>query len=59
MIAMTSHQDLFCLGANVDRAAFTDPEFFAQCIVVDGGFDHEPSPAARTGWLIEAITQAA
>lgn len=33
MIAMTSHRDLFCVGANVDRAAFSDPEFFAQCIV--------------------------
>lgn len=33
MIAMTSHGSLCCVGANVDRAAVTDPEFFAQCLV--------------------------
>ena len=33
MIAMTSHGPLCCVGANVDRAAITDPEFFAQCLV--------------------------
>lgn len=33
MVGMTSHRELFCLGVNIDRAAFTDPELFARCIV--------------------------
>ncbi len=47
MVAMTSHGDLFCIGANVDRAAFTDPEFFAQCIV--DGFGEVLALADRSG----------
>ncbi len=33
MISMVSHIDKCCVGVNVDRAAVTDPEFFAQCLV--------------------------
>ncbi len=33
MITMVSHGDRLCVGVNVDRAAVSDPEFFAQCLV--------------------------
>lgn len=33
MISLVSHGPLCCVGVNVDRAAVTDPEFFAQCLI--------------------------
>ncbi len=36
MITLNTHRDVCCIGANVDPAAVTDPELFAQCLA--GGF---------------------
>ena len=33
MIALVSHNGTCCIGANLDAAAFTDPELFARCLV--------------------------
>jgi hypothetical protein len=32
MITLTTHGDTCCVGANVDPAAVTEPELFAQCL---------------------------
>ena len=33
MITLVTHGDRCCIAANVDRAAVTDPELFARCLV--------------------------
>ena len=33
MITLNTHRETCCIGANVDPAAVTDPELFAQCLV--------------------------
>lgn len=32
MITLASHRDICCIGANLDVAAFTEPELFARCL---------------------------
>jgi len=32
MITLTSHRDTCCIGANIDPAAVTETELFAQCL---------------------------
>ncbi len=47
MITLVSHQDLACIGANLDPAAVTEPERFAACL--QAGFEEilalGPEPA--------------
>jgi hypothetical protein len=33
MISLVSHNGTCCIGANLDAAAFTDPDLFARCLV--------------------------
>jgi hypothetical protein len=48
MITLITHGTTGCIGVNLDPAAVTDPELFAECVL--GGFAevlalHEGSPA--------------
>ena len=47
MISLVSHGDTCCIGANLDAAAFTEPDLFRECLVE--GFDEVLSLGRSAG----------